>query len=184
MTYMDIDTFKKDLNKCVDSLKEDLSQIRTGRAAPELIQDILINVYETEAPLKNYATINVADTRSLIVIPWDKTIIENIAKGLSSANMGFSIVSEGDHVRVSVPELTEERRKEYVKVMKERVEDARVAVRQVRQNYRQEIDEALKDSYPEEEAERFKEEIEKLVKEINVMIEEIKEKKENELMTI
>ena len=181
---MDLDTFKVDLDKCIESLSEDLSQIRTGRATPELIQDILINAYETQAPLKNYATINVADTKSLIVIPWDKSIVENISKGISSANMGFNPISEGDHVRVSIPELTEERRKEYVKVMKDRVEDARIAVRQVRQKYMQEIDDAQKDGFSEDQADRLREEGEKLVKESNQTIEEMKEKKEQELLTI
>ena len=181
---MDLDSFKVDLDKCIESLSEDLSQIRTGRATPELIQDILINAYETQAPLKNYATINVADTKSLIVIPWDKSIVDNISKGISSANMGFNPISEGDHVRVSIPELTEERRKEYVKVMKDRVEDARIAVRQVRQKYMQEIDDAQKDGFSEDQADRLREEGEKFVKESNQTIEEMKEKKEQELLTI
>lgn len=181
---MDIDIFKTDLDKCVDNLTEDLAQIRTGRATPELIQDVLINAYQTEAPLKNYATINVADNRSLIVIPWDKSIMDNISKGISSANLGFNPVSEGDHVRVSIPDLTQERRVEYVKVMKERVEDARIAVRQVRQKFMQDIDEQQKQGFSEDQADMLREEGEKLVKESNVKIEEIKDKKEEELMTI
>ncbi|NLE30777.1 ribosome recycling factor [Candidatus Dojkabacteria bacterium] len=181
---MDIDIFKTDLDKCVDNLTEDLAQIRTGRATPELIQDVLVNAYQTEAPLKNYATINVADNRSLIVIPWDKSIIDNISKGISSANLGFNPVSEGDHVRVSIPDLTQERRVEYVKVMKERVEDSRIAVRQVRQKFMQEIDEQQKEGFSEDQADMLREEGEKLVKESNAKIEEIKDKKEEELMTI
>ena len=181
---MDIHIFKTDLDKCVDNLTEDLAQIRTGRATPELIQDVLINAYQTEAPLKNYATINVADNRSLIVIPWDKSIMDNISKGISSANLGFNPVSEGDLVRVSIPDLTQERRVEYVKVMKERVEDARIAVRQVRQKFMQDIDEQQKQGFSEDQADMLREEGEKLVKESNVKIEEIKDKKEEELMTI
>ena len=181
---MDIDIFKTDLDKCVDNLTEDLAQIRTGRATPELIQDVLINAYQTEAPLKNYATINVADNRSLIVIPWDKSIMDNISKGISSANLGFNPVSEGDHVRVSIPDLTQERRVEYVKVMKERVEDARIAVRQVRQKFMLDIDEQQKQGFSEDQADMLREEGEKLVKESNVKIEEIKDKKEEELMSI
>ena len=181
---MDIDIFKTDLDKCVDNLTEDLAQIRTGRATPELIQNVLINAYQTEAPLKNYATINVADNRSLIVIPWDKSIMDNISKGISSANLGFNPVSEGDQVRVSIPDLTQERRVEYVKVMKERVEDARIAVRQVRQKFMQDIDEQQKQGFSEDQADMLREEGEKLVKESNVKIEEIKDKKEEELMSI
>ncbi len=181
---MDIDIFKSDLDKCIESVTEDLSQIRTGRATPELISDVLVNAYGTQAPLKNYATINVSDTRSLVVIPWDKSIIENISKGISSANMGFNPVSEGDHVRVTIPDLTEERRKEYVKVMKDRVEDARIAVRQVRQKFMQDIDEQEKSGFSEDQADMLREEGEKLVKESNTKIEEMREKKEQELMTV
>ena len=181
---MDLDKFKIDLDKCIDNLVEDLSQIRTGRATPELIQDVLVNAYQTEAPLKNYATINVADNRSLIVIPWDKSIIDNISKGISSANLGFNPVSEGDHIRVTIPDLTQERRAEYVKVMKERVEDARIAIRQVRQKFMQEIDEQQKEGFSEDQADMLREEGEKLVKESNAKIEDIKDKKEEELMTI
>ena len=181
---MDIEIFKTDLNKCINNLVDDLTQIRTGRAAPELIEDILINAYETQAPLKNYATVNVSDTKSLIVIPWDKGIIDNICKGIIAVNMGFNASAEGDHIRVTIPILTEERRKEYVKVMKERVEDARVAVRQVRQKYMQDIDEKQKAGMSEDEADRLRQEGEKLVKESNTKIEEIKERKEQELMTI
>ncbi len=181
---MDIDIFKIDLDKCIENLSEDLSQIRTGRATPELIQDVLVSAYDTQAPLKNYATINVADNRSLVVIPWDKNIIDAISKGISSANMGFNPVSEGDHVRVTIPDLTEERRKEYVKVMKDRVEDARIAVRQVRQKFMQEIDEQQKSGFSEDQADMLREEGEKLVKESNTKIEEIRETKETELMTV
>ena len=181
---MDIEIFKTDLNKCINNLVDDLTQIRTGRATPELIEDIIINAYETQAPLKNYATVNVSDAKSLIVIPWDKGIIDNICKGIIAVNMGFNASAEGDHIRVTIPILTEERRKEYVKVMKERVEDARVAVRQVRQKYMQDIDEKQKAGMSEDEADRLRQEGEKLVKESNTKIEEIKERKEQELMTI
>ncbi|MBP6976131.1 ribosome recycling factor [Candidatus Dojkabacteria bacterium] len=181
---MDIDIFKIDLDKCLESLTEDLSQIRTGRATPELVQDILVSAYGTQAPLKNYATINVSDSRSLVVIPWDKSILDSISKGISASNMGFNPITEGDHVRVMIPDLTEERRKEYVKVMKDRVEDARIAVRQVRQKFMQDIDEQEKSGFSEDQADMLREEGEKLVKESNTKIEEMRENKEEELMTV
>ena len=180
---MDIDVFSSDIQKCVDNLIEDLSQIRTGRATPELIQDLNIKAYGTEAPLKNYASINVSDTRSLLVMPWDKSIIDSIVSSISSANLGFNAISEGDHIRVTIPELTEERRKDYVKVMKERVEDARIAVRQVRQKFIKDIDESLGSGFSEDDADRLRIEVEKIVKDSNTKIEELRETKETELMT-
>lgn len=181
---MDIESFKIDIQKCIENLVEDLSQIRTGRATPELVQDINIKAYGTEAPLKNYATINVSDNRSLVVIPWDKSIIDGIVSGITSANLGFGSTSEGDHVRITIPDLTEERRQDYVKVMKERVEDSRVAVRQVRQKFMKDIDESLGSGFSEDDAKRLREEGEKVVKDANTKIEELKELKEKDLMSI
>ncbi|MCD4811557.1 ribosome recycling factor [bacterium] len=181
---MDTDKFQIDLDKCIEAFKEDLAQIRTGRATPELVEDILVDVYETLLPIKNYASINASDTRSLLISPWDKSILDNISKAISSANMGFSPVTEGDCIRVTIPELTEERRKDYVKIMKDRSEDARISVRGVRQKYMKELDTMQTGGFSEEEADRIRVGFEKLVKEYNEKIEEIKNAKEKDLMTI
>lgn len=181
---MDIDLFKKDIEKCVVHLKEDLSQIRTGRANPELVEDVMVDAYGAVTPIKNIATISVVDAKTINIQPWDKSIVDNLAHGLEDANLGFSIITEGDRVLVKLPDLTEERRKEYVKIMKERIEDGRVAVRQVRQKYMKEIDEAQKDGFSEDQADRLRDEIEKIVKETNDRIEEIRKEKEKELTTI
>jgi ribosome recycling factor len=181
---MDTEKFQEDLDKCIEALKEDLSQIRTGRATPELVEDVLVDAYDTQAPLKNYANITVSDAKSLVISPWDKSIIDNISGALSGSDIGFSAVVEGDHVRVILPDLTEERRKEYVKVMKDRVEDARVAVRNVRQKYMKEVDDLEEEGMSEDAADRVREILEKMVKEYNEKIEELREKKEEVLMTI
>lgn len=181
---MDINTFKTDISKCIDHVKEDLSQIRTGRATPELVEEILVNAYETQSPMKNLASISAMDAKSLSIQPWDKTILENISRGISSANLGFLPIIEGDRVIVKLPDLTEERRQEYVKIMKERIEDGRVAVRQVRQKFMQGIDEQQKSGLSEDEADRIREEAEKVVKDANADIETIRIDKEKELLTI
>jgi ribosome recycling factor len=181
---MDIDLFKKDIEKCIDHLKEDLSQIRTGRANPELVEEVSVDAYGAATPIKNIATISVVDAKTINIQPWDKSIVDNIAHGLEDANMGFSIILEGDRVLVKLPDLTEERRKEYVKIMKERIEDGRIAVRQVRQQYMKEIDEAQKEGFSEDQADRLRDEIERIVKETNDRIEEIRKEKEKELTTI
>ncbi len=181
---MDINTFKTDISKCVDHVKEDLSQIRTGRATPELVEEVLVNAYETQSPVKNLASISVMDAKSIAIQPWDKTILENISKGISSANLGFLPILEGDRVIVKIPDLTEERRHEYVKIMKERIEDGRVAVRQVRQKFMQGVDEQQKSGLSEDDADRIREEAERVVKDANVEIETIKDDKEKELLAI
>lgn len=181
---MDTDQIKKDLQKCVDHLEEDLTQIRTGRATPELVEEILVEAYGAKAPIKNYATISASDAKSLVIQPWDKSLTEAISSAVTNANLGFQPSIEGSVVRVRIPDLTEERRKEYVKIMKERVEDSRVAVRQVRQKYMKDIETAVSEGASEDDGDRIKEEIEKMVKEMNESIEQIKENKEKDLMTI
>ena len=181
---MDIDKFQKDLDKSLESLQEDLTQIRTGRATPDVVEDIMVNAYETQAPVKNYANIIVMDAKTIAIQPWDKNIIDAIAKGVSDSDLGLSSIIEGERVLVKLPDLTEERRKEYVKVMGERVEEARISVRNVRQQYMQEIDKAEESGMSEDEADRYRDEIERLVKEMNEKIEEVREKKEKALMEI
>lgn len=175
---------KKDMEKCISHVKEDLSQIRTGRATPELVEDVVVSAYETTSPLKNLATITSVDAKTINIQPWDKTILDNIVNAVEGADLGFTPIKEGDRVLVKTPDLTEERRKEYVKIMKERIEDGRVAVRQVRQKYMKDIDQAQKDGLSEDEADRIREEIEKVVKETNEQIEDIRTAKEEDLMTI
>jgi len=181
---MDIEKFKQDLSKCLEALKEDLSQIRTGRATPEIVEDVLVDAYETQAPIKNYASITVMDAKTVSIQPWDKSIVDNISKAVSEANLGLSPIMEGDRVLVKLPDLTEERRKDYVKIMGERVEDSRIAVRNVRQKYMKEVDEAQSSGLSEDDAKRKRDEAEKVVKETNQEIEELKSKKEQDLMTI
>ena len=181
---MDINQFKIDIAKCVEHVKEDLSQIRTGRATSELVEDVLVHAYETQSPIKNLASISVMDARTISIEPWDKSILENINKGISTANLGFSSIMEGDRVIVKIPDLTEERRQEYVKIMKERIEDGRISVRQVRQKFMQMVDDEQKNGMSEDAANLKRIEAEKIVKDANNQIEMIKEEKEKELLTI
>lgn len=182
---MDFDLVDSDLEKCIEHLKEELAQIRTGRATAELIEPVKVEAYGTISPLKNLGNISVSDTRSLFVQVWDKGVVESVAKGIDAANLGLSTSIEGDGVRVHVPELTEERRKDLVKVMKERVETARISVRNVRRDYIKMIDEMVKEGeLPEDDGKRFKDDIEKRVKKTNEVIEDMKDTKEGDLMSI
>lgn len=181
---MDINSFQSNLDRCVDHLLNDLSQIHTGRATVELIEDVKVIAYGTTMVMKSVGNITVSDSRSLLVQPWDKGLLEVIEKSISSSNLGFSASREGDYVRITIPELNEERRKEFVKLMKEKVEMARVSVRNVRQEFMKEVDSMVSSGVSEDEGKRAKEEAEKRVKATNEKIEEIRDKKEKELMTI
>ncbi|MCK9368963.1 ribosome recycling factor [Candidatus Dojkabacteria bacterium] len=181
---MDVNQFSTNIGKCVTHLAEDLSHIHTGRANTELIDGVVVEAYGTNNPIKNVASISVADSRSLVVAPWDQTLKEAIVKGIDSSNLGFFASIEGAVVRIKIPELTGERRDQFVKVMKEKVEQARISVRNVRHEAMKEIDGEVSEGLPKDEGERLRVEVEKKTKETNEQIEKMKEQKEKELMTI
>ncbi len=181
---MDLEGFKNNLQKCVDFLVDDLSKIHTGRANPDLVESVKVEAYGTDNPLKNIASISVADSRSLVIQPWDKSLAEAIVKGIGASNLGFLAMIEGDVVRIKIPELTQERRLEYVKVMKDKVEQARISVRNVRHEVMKSIDTQVEQGLPKDEGDRLKEEVEKSVKSSNEKIEEVKKSKEEELMAV
>jgi len=181
---MDKNQFEEAIQACVSHLVEDLAQIRTGRATPEILNSIKVEAYNTQNPLKNVANISVADSKSLTIQPWDKSILQDVMKALQASDLGISPSIEGDFIRVRLPDLTEDRRKEYVKIMKERVEHARMSVRNVRQKYMKEIDLEVEGGLSEDEGKRQREEVEKRVKSTNEEIETLRENKEKEIMTI
>lgn len=181
---MNTNEFNTQMQDCVEFLKEELSQIRSGRATPELLFGVQVDAYGAKNPLKNVATISVSDSKSLTVSPWDRSLVGAIDAAIRNSGLGVGSAVEGDLVRVKVPEMTEERRKEYVKIMHERVEHARVSVRNVRQKFMKIVEGEVSEGMSEDQGKRFEQEIEKKVKEINEAIEEMKKNKEVELMSV
>lgn len=181
---MDLNPFRVNVDKCITFLVEELGNIHTGRANTGLVEGIKVEAYGMENPLKNIASISVSDAHSLVVSPWDKSLKENIIKSFNASNLGFLASIEGDIIRVKIPELTQERREQYVKVMKEKVEHARISVRNVRQEEMKEIDEKVKNGLPEDDGKRAKDEVEKYIKSANEKIEQMKKDKEVDLMTV
>jgi ribosome recycling factor len=136
---------KGDMEKAIDALKKQLATIRTGRANPNMLDGIKIDYYDTPTPLNQVATITVQDARLLVIKPFEKRLLKDIEKAIVEANLGFNPVNDGDFVRVPMPPLSTERRKEYVKLAKQKCEDAKVAVRNVRRDANEMIKEATKD---------------------------------------
>jgi len=180
----DVNNFQKELDACISHLNADLSQIHTGRATTELIEDVKVNAYGTVMPMKSVGNITVSDSRTLAVAPWDKSLIESIVKGIQASNLGFLASSEGDLVRIKVPEMTEERRLGFVKIMKEKIEHARISVRNVRQDAMKQISSLVDGGMSQDEGKRHEQEIEKRVKEMNEKIAQVGETKEKDLMTV
>jgi ribosome recycling factor len=181
---MNTNDFNTQMQDCIDFLKEELAQIRSGRATPELLFSVQVDAYGMKNPIKNVATIAVSDAKSLLVTPWDKTLLGALDAAIRNSGLGLGSAAEGDSVRVRVPDMTEERRKEYVKIMHERVEHARISVRNVRQKFMKEVEVEVTGGLSEDQGKRFEQEIEKKVKETNEALEEIKKAKETELMAV
>lgn len=169
--------FKTELKKIEEWLGKEYGQVHTGRATPIILDSIMVESYGTHVPIKNVAGITIEDPKTLRLAPWDKNQIKDIESAISASNLGLSVVSDSEGVRVIFPMLTTENRTKLTKVLKEKLEDARISVRKERQN---EIDKI--DNLSEDEKKRAKEDIQKVVDESNNNLETIFNKKENEIM--
>ena len=169
--------FKIELKKVEEWLSKEYSQVHTGRATPIVLDSIMVESYGSYMPIKNVAGITIEDPKTLRIAPWDKNQIKGIENAINTANLGLSVVSDSDGVRVIFPMLTTENRSKLVKVLKEKLEDARISVRKERQA---EIDKL--EALSEDEVKRGKEDIQKAVDESNSNLEVIFSKKEIDLM--
>lgn len=172
------------LEKIIADLKNEIVSLRTGRATPALVEDLEIEAYGAKQSLKTLAAISSPESRMLLIQPWDKSILPAIEKAIQGAPLGLNPIADKDTIRLSLPALTEERKKDLVKMLGEKLEQGRIQVRRLR-------DEVIKEIVAEEktgeisEDERFrkKQEVEKTVGEINRKIEELGQVKEKEIMT-
>ena len=169
--------FKTELKKIEEWLSKEYGQVHTGRATPIVLDSIMVESYGSHMPIKNVAGITIEDPKTLRIAPWDKNQIKDIENAINDANLGLSIVSDSDGVRVIFPMLTTENRTKLAKVLKEKLEDARISVRKERQNEMDKLDDLSED-----EKKRGKEDIQKTVDESNNNLEVIFTKKETEIM--
>jgi ribosome recycling factor len=175
-----LDSFKTEAKGVEEWLGKEYSQLHTGRANPALLDGVFVEVYGAMGPLKNSASISIEDPKTLRVIPWDKSLNKVIEKALHEANLGFSIAVDDAGVRVIIPALTTETRTKLVKIAKERMEDARITIRKVREAMLSE----LKDQdLPEDTFIRAKEEVQKLVDTANATLEALFTRKETDILS-
>jgi ribosome recycling factor len=170
--------FNIELKKIEEWLRKEYSQIHTGRATPIVLDSVFVESYGNRMPIKNIAGITIEDSKTLFVSPWDKNQIKEIENAINISNLGLSLVSGSDGLRVIFPMLTTENRTKLVKILKEKLEDARISVRKERQN---QMDQ-LKD-LPKDEEKRAKDEIQDKVDETNNNLENIFNTKEKEIMS-
>lgn len=184
---MDLDTIKQKMQKTLEVLKGDLSTIRTGRATPSIVEHIIINAYGGTQRLKvmELATIAVSDPQTIVITPFDQSIIGEIAKGILEANAGLNPGNDGTVIRISIPPLSEERRTELIHLMKQKLEGGRIMIRQVRHEAMMEIKKGYNNkTIPEDEMARLEKEAQRATDETILEIEALGEHKEKELLQI
>jgi len=169
------------MQKAIESLETRLLNIRAGRANPAMLNGINASYYGTPTPIQSLANITVPEARSLMIKPFDRSALKEIERAINEANLGITPVNNGEMIILTVPELTEEKRKEYVKMAKATCEEARVALRNIRQDANNEI---KKSEMPEDEQKMYLEEIQDLVNAYNKKIDDIFKDKEIELMRV
>lgn len=176
---------KSKLEKSIEFLKTELSQVRTGRASPALLESIQVDAYGTKMHVKEVGSISLLDPQNLVVIPWDKGLLGAIANAIRDSDLKLNPVPEPDRLRVPIPALNEERRKELSKVVNTKVEEAKNAMRSVRQDAMKDIDKEFTDKkIGEDEKFTLKDEVEKIVKEFVTNADTLGEAKRNDLMQI
>lgn len=176
---------KEQSEKVIEHFKQDISALRTGRATPAIVEDVVVEAYGSRQPLKAVASISVADAKTLNVEPWDKSLMQAVEVGLRNSSLGISPVNDGKLIRLPLPTLTSERRAELIKVLHQKLEAAKISLRKVREDSRTTIEKMEKaKEMGEDEKFKFFDEIEKSVKEYNEKIRVIGEEKEKEITAI
>jgi len=176
---------KKRMGKAVEALRKELATIRTGRAHPGLIEHLRVDYYGAPTPLNQLATISVPEPRLLVIQPWDRQSLGDIEKAIHKADLGLNPINDGNIIRLAIPQLTEERRKELVKVVHKKVEEGRVAVRNVRRDCHDELRRLQREKEISEDAQyRGQDELQKVTDGFIQEIERVGEEKEAELLVV
>lgn len=173
------------LDKAIEFLKGELAALHTGRANPVLVSDVLVEVYGSKMPLKSVASITTPDPKSIIITPWDKSTLSFIEKAILTSNLGFTPVNDGQSVRINIPPLNEERRRDFVKIVTSKAEEARISVRNLRHEAHEEIRKGQTEGkITEDEKFRGEEQLQKLVEEYNKKVDDLAKAKEEEIMQV
>jgi len=173
------------MQKSVETLKHDLQSLRTGKATPALLDSVRVDAYGSAMPLSQVASITAPQPRLLVVQPWDKGLLQDVMKGIQKADLGLNPADDGELIRVPIPALTEERRKEMVKKAKKLGEEAKISIRNIRRDANEEVKKLEKDAgLSEDEARRLQGEIQKMTDKHIAQIDDVLAKKEKEILEV
>lgn len=173
---------KEKMGKCIDSYRSSLSTLRTGRASPAMLNGIEVDYYGSPTPINQISSISVPEPRQLLIKPYDRNDVRNIVAAINASDLGINPINEGTQVRLMIPALTEERRRDIVKQARKYTEEAKIAVRNVRRDYMDVI--KIDDSYSEDLLKRGQDDIQKVTDESIKDIDNILAEKEKEIMAI
>lgn len=179
-----INQAKEAMEKALNHLEIELTKIRAGKANPSMLDNVMVDFYGTRAPISNAASINTQDARTIVIQPWDKSMLTPIEKAIQQANLGFNPQNDGVIIRIMVPPLTEERRRDLSKTAKAEGEDAKVGIRTARKDAMELVKKLQKDGLPQDEAKDAETKIQNLTDQYVTKIDKHIEQKEKEIMTV
>jgi len=180
-----INKLKPNFNRTIEYLRGELAGLQAGRATPSLIEDLEVECYNQKMPLKQLAAIQTPEPRTILIRPWDKSILKDIERAIIQSKLGLSPVIEEEFIRLKIPPLSEERRKELTKILQEKLEECRISVRRQREEVWREIQNLEQQGkISEDDKFRAKDELQKLIDEYNKKIEEMGKKREKEIMEV
>ena len=173
------------MEKSIENLKEEFKKIRSGRANASLVEDLIVDYYDSKVPLKQLAGISVPEPRLIVIQPWDKGALAIIEKAIQKSDLMLNPTNDGKVIRIAIPPLTEERRKDLVKIAKAKAEEARIAIRNIRRDGNEEVKKAEKEGHvSEDDSKKTLEEIQKITDEFIKKVNDLLEAKIEEIMEV
>lgn len=173
------------MSRAIEALKKEFASVRTGRASLALLDGIMVNYYDTQTPLQQLASLSIPESRQIAIQPWDQKIIPDIEKAIMKSDLGLTPMNDGKMIRINIPPLTEERRKQLVKAVKKKAEEAKISIRNIRRDINEEIKKLEKEKHiSEDTVKKLQEEIQKITDSYIVKVDEVIGHKEKEIMEV
>lgn len=172
------------MERTVEHLEEELLNVRAGKASPNVLNGVMVDYYGSQTPVSGVASVTVPDAKTILIQPWDKNLIRSIEKAILDSNIGLTPSNNGEQIRLSIPPLTEERRKELVKQVRAEAETARISLRNARRDAVDAFKKATKEGMPEDESKDGESQAQKLLEKFSKQLDALLDKKEKEIMTV
>lgn len=173
------------MSHTIEALKKEFASVRTGRASLALLDEIMVNYYDTQTPLQQLASLSIPESRQIAVQPWDQKIIPDIEKAIMKSDLGLTPMNDGKIIRINIPPLTEERRKQLVKAVKKKAEEAKISIRNIRRDANEELRKLGKEKHlSEDEVKKLQEETQKITDSYIAKADEVLGHKEKEIMEV